>query len=273
MYSELSYNRYILNNYPYFPLSNGGYNLLSVKGVISRSSQDQMIYPRKGSSFSLGLQLTPPYSLFNNSIDYSDTTMYVKYKNVEFHKWTFNAAWYTELLKDLVLAVKTEFGALGYYNEEIGYPVFEKFDMGGSGLSGYDLTGKDVVPLRGYPDGSLTPTKYWKKDDGTYSGAVEDGNVYVRYWAELRYPITLNPSATLYGITFLEGGNIWQQWDEFNPFAIKRSAGVGIRAFLPMFGLLGFDWAWGFDPIYDQYTGRQKAGNKGEFHFIIGQQF
>ncbi|MBN2487251.1 MAG: outer membrane protein assembly factor BamA [Bacteroidales bacterium] len=271
VYAEATYNRYILNKYQVLPLPDGGYNMASVKGVLSRSSQDQMIYPRKGSSFSFSVQATPPYSLFSN-VNFDSVSVYEKNKNIEFHKWTFSAAWYTELLKDLVLAVKSEFGALGYYNHKIGYPAFEKFDMGGSGLSGYTLAGTDVIPLRGYPDGELTPTRRYINADNTVS-TYENGNIYTRYYAELRYPISLNPSATLYGLVFAEGGNVWDEWGKFNPFDIKRSAGVGIRAFLPMFGLLGFDYGYGFDPLYNQYSGQQKAGRKGEFHFIIGQQF
>lgn len=265
-YTELSYNKYIINNYPSFGLVDGSYNMLTLKGILSRNSQDQMIYPRKGSSFSLGLQLTPPYSLVNGK-DYSGMTNYDRYKNVEFHKWTFNAAWYTALVGDLVLALKAEFGALGFYNEEIGYPAFEKFDMGGSGLSGFSYTGTDVVPLRGYEDGALTP----EVRNPVNGRLTTNGNIYSRYYAELRYPITLNPSATLYGLAFLEGGNIWSDWDQVNPFSTKRSAGVGIRAFLPMFGLLGFDYGWGFDALTYPENSRPSAPS-GQFHFIIGQQ-
>lgn len=267
IYTEAQYSSYRLDSFPTFGLPDGNYNMVTFKGVISRNSQDQMIYPRKGSSFSLGLQLTPPYSLMNGK-DYTGMTDYEKYKNIEFHKWTFNAAWYTAIVGDLVLALKAEFGSLGFYNEDIGYPAFEKFDMGGSGLSGFSYTGTDVVPLRGYKDGSLTPDVY----NETSRRYVTNGNAYTRYYAELRYPITLNPSATLYGLAFAEGGNIWDEWDKVNPFAVKRSAGFGIRAFLPMFGLLGFDYGWGFDPIYYPGTSRVKHAPAGEFHFIIGQQ-
>lgn len=270
IYLETSYNRYILDRYESFALTDGKYNLLSFKTVLSRSSQDQMIYPRKGSNLSLALQFTPPYSLINGK-DYSQVTdTYEKYKNIEFHKWTFNAAWYNQLVGDLVLAIKAEFGALGFYNEDLGYPIFEKFNMGGSGLSGYNIYGEDVIPLRGYPDGELTPTDTWKKDDNSIQN-INNGNVYTRYYAELRYPISLNPSATLYGLAFVEAGNVWSEWDQFNPYSVKRSAGIGIRAFLPMFGLLGFDWGYGFDPLQNKY-GIETRGPKGQFHFIIGQQ-
>jgi outer membrane protein insertion porin family len=266
LYTEVAFNQYRLDRYTRFPLSDGNYNLFTIKAVLSRSSQDQPIYPRKGSSLSFSIQLTPPYSLFSK-IDFDTVTdSYRKYKNVEFHKWTFNAAWYTQLIGDLVLAIKAEFGAVGYYKRSIGYPIFEKFDMGGSGLSGYNMYGVDVIPLRGYRDGSLTPQKVWENNV-----VADNGNVYSRYYSELRYPISLNPSATLYGLVFLEGGNVWSEWDKFNPFAIKRSAGLGIRAYLPMFGLLGFDWGYGFDSIYNDYN-QVTGGRKGEFHFIIGQQ-
>lgn len=270
LYGELSYNRYMLNNFSGFALSDGGYNLLSLKGVLARSSQDQPIYPRKGSNISLSLQITPPYSAFNNK-DYSQVTAYERFKNIEFHKWKFNAAWYKQLVGDLVLAIKTEFASLGYFNKDIGHPIFEKFDLGGSGLSGYSLYATEVVALRGYTEGALTP--YSDFDNGETISRISDGNIYTRYYAELRYPITLNPSATLYGLAFIEGGNIWKQWQDFNPYDIKRSAGIGIRAFLPMFGLLGFDWGYGFDKFPSDRNNGAIVGGKGEFHFIIGQQF
>ncbi len=242
--------QYHLNNYNIRSLDAGRYNLLSLTTGLTRSSIDQFIYPRRGSVFNLVLQTTPPYSLFDKR-DYSELPFDERFKMIEFHKWTFDAAWYTSLIGNLVLATKAEFGYLGFYNKDIGAPPFEKFVVGGSGLSGYNLFGSDIVPLRGYPDGDITP------DD--------NGNLYTRYYVELRYPFSLNPSATIYGLAFVEGGNAWSEWSSFNPFAIKRSAGIGVRAFLPMFGLLGIDWAYGFDPILTRDPGP-------EFHFIIGQQ-
>ncbi|MGD2035383.1 MAG: outer membrane protein assembly factor BamA [Bacteroidales bacterium] len=264
LYTELSYQQYRLHNYSLGLLNDGNYNLLSVKFVLSRSSQDQMIYPRKGSSFSLGLRLTPPYSLFDDT-DYSETTYSERFRNIEFHKWTFSGAWYTSLIQNLVLALKTEFGYLGAYKNTIGPPPFEKFDVGGSGLSGYNLYGTDVIALRGYEDGSVTPYEYIQEE----GRRVSAGNIYTRYFAELRYPFSLNPSATIYGLIFVEGGNAWGKWDQFNPLAVKRSAGVGIRAFLPMFGMLGIDWGYGFDP--DNQTPGVRSG--GQWHFVLGQQF
>jgi outer membrane protein insertion porin family len=265
LYNELSYQQYRLHNYPIGPLSNGDYNLFSFKTVFSRSSQDQMIFPRRGSSLTLSLQLTPPYSLFQDK-DYSDMDVSEKFRNVEFHKWVFNGNWYTALVQNLVLALHAEFGYLGHYNASLGPPPFEKFQVGGDGLSGYDLTGTDVVAMRGYENGSISPTvKY-----STSNYARTDGNIYNRYYAELRYPFSLNPSATIYGLIFLEGGNSWRDWGNFNPLSIKRSAGIGVRAFLPMFGMLGVDWGYGFDPSNANPYGGPSGS---QWHFVLGQQF
>jgi outer membrane protein insertion porin family len=262
-YSELSYQLYNLHNYNVGILYNGKYNLISLKFVLSRSSQDQMIYPRKGSSMSLGLQVTPPYSaLFGSS--YSDLTTNEKFKFVEFYKWSFSGNWYNSLIQNLIFAMHSEFGYLGAYNKILGPPPFEKYYVGGDGMSGYDLYGTDIVAVRGYPEGSLTPQKA-----SIINGRLvnyDNGNLYVRYWAELRYPLSLKPSATLYGLLFIEGANAWAQWDSFNPFVIKRAAGVGVRAFLPMFGMLGVDWGYGFDKINGKVAG-------GDWSFVLGQQF
>lgn len=264
IYNDISFQQYNLNHYGnIFGIDNGFSYILSFKTVLSRSSQDQTIYPRRGSSFSLGLQLTPPYSLFSNK-DYSTLPVEEKYKWIEFHKWTYKAAWYTSLIGNLVLATKAEFGYLGYYNKDIGSSPYEKFDVGGSGMVYNDFYyGTDIVGLRGYEDGELTPRN---------TLGEKNGNVYNKYTLELRYPISLNPSATLYGLAFAEAGNAYESINEFNPFINKRSAGLGIRAFLPMFGLLGIDFGYGFDAILDNY-GNSVSGKKWEYHFILGQQF
>ena len=159
-----------------------------------------------------------------------------------------------------MLAVHTEFGYLGYYNKKIGSPPFEKFDVGGDGLaSTYSIAGTDIIALRGYDNHSISP----KSRTGT-----TNGNIYDRFYCELRYPLSLNPSATIYGLVFMEGGNAWTYWSEFDPMNVKRSAGIGVRAFLPMFGLLGVDWGWGFDAPWGS-----SAISKGHFHFVLGQQF
>jgi outer membrane protein insertion porin family len=307
-YSEIGYQRYSLKDWGMnFIINNGFSQVIDLNLSLSRSSQDQMIYPRKGSAFSFGLQLTPPFSLFrkenfwqissaeesmirdnviNSHPEFNDEQIkqYTltekesrenakKYKFIEYHKWTFNSAWYTNLFANFVIAAKSEFGYLGYYNKKIGPSPFEKFDVGGSGMMGYNLYGTDIVALRGYPDGTLTPTEVVERNGQQV--AIDNGNLYVKYTLEMRYPFTLNPSATIFGLVFAEGGNAWQRFDQFNPFSIKRSLGVGLRAFLPMFGMLGIDWGWGFDVPNKGYsaTELQRGYHGPEFHFTMGQQF
>ncbi len=259
-YQELSFQHYDLNHYSStFLFSNGYANNFSIKETISRNSIDAPIYPRSGSQISLTLQLTPPYSLLQNK-DYSKVTdQQEKYKFIEYHKWRFNASWFTKILGNLVLNTKTQFGFLGYYNSNLESP-FERFYLGGSGLSGYQLDGRELIALRGYNDNSLTP----KGSSGGYIG----GTVFDKFTFELRYPVSLNPQATIFLLTFAEAGNSWLKFNEFNPFGVRRSAGAGVRVFLPMFGLLGLDWGYGFDEIPGN-----PGVNKGQFHFSIGQQF
>ncbi len=258
LYNAFTYQRYKMKDYSGFLAENGTFNNFSFTTTIGRNSQTQIIYPRGGSNISLSLQITPPYSLFNPGMNYATAEDEDKYKWVEYHRWMFKADWYYALLGDLVLMTRMHYGYLGHYNDDIGPSPFESFDVGGDGLSGYNLYGRETIAQRGYPNQSLTPTV-----DGRRSG-----NVYTKFTMELRYPISLNPSATIFVLTFLEGGNAWYSIDEFNPFNAKRAAGVGVRAFLPMFGLLGIDWAWGFD----EYPG--SSGISGSnFHFTIGQQF
>jgi len=308
LYNEVGLQRYHLNDYgTTFVISDGFSYVIDFNISLSRSSQDQMIYPRRGSAFSIGLNITPPYSLFKPDNfweisnaeklairdDVADSNPLLteeevlaftqteiesvenseKYKFIEYHKWTFNSAWYTSLIGNLVLSAKSEFGYLGYFNADIGPSPFEKFDVGGSGMMGYNLYGTDIVALRGYGDGTLTPQSIVVRNG--VKQYIDDGNVYVKYTVEMRYPFSLNPSATIFGLAFLEGGNAWSRIDEFNPFSIKRSAGVGIRAFLPMFGMLGIDWGYGFDlPNNSVGSEEIKRGHHGsEFHFTMGQQF
>jgi outer membrane protein insertion porin family len=162
------------------------------------------------------------------------------------------------------LAIHTEFGFLGAYNQQLGPPPFEKFYVGGDGMSGYDLYGTDVVAVRGYTAGALTPQQIIKVNGTTTT--TDNGNLYERYWAELRFPVSLKPSATIYGLLFMEAANAWPDWSSFNAFSNKRSAGLGVRAFLPMFGMLGVDWGYGFDKI----NGKVSAG---QWSFVLGQQF
>jgi len=260
---DVSYQYYDLNNWSYFSLyQNGTSNNFSFSGTFARnSSGPSPLFPTQGSLFSLTLQVTPPYSLFTDK-DYSTLDPQDKYRWIEYHKWTYKAQWFTSIDKGnkLVLHTRAQGGFLGLYNRGLGPSPFEGFEVGGDGLTGYyNLYGRDNISLRGYENRSLTP------EDG--------GNIYNKYTFELRYPVSLNPNATIYGLAFLEAGNAWFEFREFNPFDIKRSAGFGVRVFLPMFGLLGVDWGYGFDEVYYK-NGNPKPGvNGGNFHFVIGQQF
>ena len=255
IYHEASFQHYELDNYSSTFLFSDGYaNNISFQETISRNSVDAPIYPRIGSQFSFTLQLTPPYSLFSNK-DYSTATDQEKYKFIEYHKWKFGASWFTPLAwNKLVLNVKANFGFLGYYNKGIGQSPFERFYLGGDGLSGFSLDGREIIAQRGYPNNSLNPNG--------------GGTIYDKYTIEVRYPLSLNPSATIYALGFLEAGNAFSRFREYSPFNVKRAAGGGVRIFLPMFGLLGLDWGYGFDNLPGT-TGK----NGGEFHFTIGQQF
>ena len=281
LYNQLSWQTYKLQDWPYNFLFNSGLSHnLSYTLSLSRNSTDQQIYPRVGSDFSFALQFTPPYSLLRKKdygrldaegrpmkvedpreIDYNFQTSQDRYKWIEYHKWTFKGALYTKLVGDLVLMARAQFGYLGYYNRKWGYSPFEGFRVGGDGMSGYDTYGSEIVSLRGYENYSLTPLANSDYSSGNYYA----GNVYDKFTVELRYPLILQPQSTIFALLFLEGGNAWADIRKFNPFQIRRSAGVGVRVFLPMIGLLGVDWGYGFD---------NHDGNGGsQFHFVIGQQF
>ena len=280
LYNQLSWQTYNLKDWQYNFLFNTGISHnLSYLISLSRNSTDQQIYPRQGSDFSISLQLTPPYSLLRKKdygvldadgkptiknprdIDYSLQSSETRYRWIEYHKWQFKGAVYTKLVGDLVLMTRAQFGFLGYYNRKWGYSPFEGFRVGGDGMSGYDTYGSDIISLRGYENYSLTPTSTSQYNS---SGNYYAGNVYDKFTVELRYPVVLQPQSTIYALLFLEGGNCWSDLRNFNPFQIKRSAGVGVRVFLPMIGLLGVDWGWGFD---------DPVNGKSQFHFVIGQQF
>jgi outer membrane protein insertion porin family len=275
LYGELSYQRYDLRDYNVarFLFENGQSNLLSLTTKLTRfSTSPNLIYPRSGSSFTLTLQATPPYSLISGK-DLSNVSDQIKYKWIEFHKWTFKADYYfpivTRATEDkLVLNTRFSFGYLGHYNKDIGPSPFENFSVGGDGMTGYSFYGREVISLRGYSSGSggvgsLTPYDHLKQ--------APSGNVYSKITFELRYPISLNPSATIYALAFLESGRAWIKLNEYNPFKMPRSAGIGLRANLPMFGLLGIDWGYGFDGVPDPSI--FPDANKSQFHFVIGQQF
>ena len=260
LYHELSWQQYKLKDWNYnFLFANGKSNNFSYKITLNRNSTDQPIYPRSGSDFLFSLQLTPPYSAFRDkNIDYKSQTDQQRYKWIEYHKWTFKSSLYTKLIGDLVLKTAADFGYLGSYNKDL-YSPFEGYQVGGDGMSGYNTYGADIIGLRGYPNYSLTPI----------IGNAYAGRVYDKFTVELRHPVILQPSSTIYALAFLEGGNCWADIKDFNPFEIKRSAGVGLRVLLPIVGMLGIDWAYGFDPV--QNEGLKKSGS--QFHFMIGQQF
>ncbi|MBQ2435444.1 MAG: outer membrane protein assembly factor BamA [Bacteroidaceae bacterium] len=269
LYGELSYTRYDLNNWEYFIINNGSSNSISLSLNLGRSSIDNPIFPRQGSEISFNVSLTPPYSLFDG-IDYKslsevkgtdanyNASLRKRYNWIEYHKWKFKSKFYTALTngqKCLVLMARADFGLLGHYNKYKKSP-FETFFVGGDGMSGYSYNYyTDMVALRGYDNGALTPMG-------------QEGYAYSRFAMELRYPLMFENSTQIYALAFLEGGNAWTDVRKFNPFDMKRSAGVGVRIFLPMIGLMGIDWAYGFDKINGS-----TVSSGSQFHFILGQEF
>jgi outer membrane protein insertion porin family len=259
LYHEVSFQNYSLNRWTgTFLFTEGSSNNLSFSQTISRNSVDGFVWIRTGSQFNFTIQATPPFSFFDTKTDYKTAIATVKYKWLEYHKWKFSAANYKSVGK-FVLYSKAQFGFLGFYNKNIGQSPFERFYVGGDGLSGYSLDGREIIALRGYDNNSVTP-----KINGSNIG----GTAYDKFTVEMRFPISLNPSATIYTLGFIEGGNNYLGMKNFNPFSLKRSAGVGVRIFLPMFGLLGLDWGYGFDDIEGS-----KVYSGSNFHFTIGQQF
>ena len=254
--NSVNFQQYKLeNSQSFFSFKDGTSNNINYTATLGRNSVDQPTFPRRGSSFSLSLKVTPPYSLFRDA-NYADSSDQVKYKYMEFYKWNFKSKWFSSFTDKLVLATRMEMGLLGMYNKKMGAAPFERFYVGGDGLSGmgYQFDGRELISLRGYSNNSVSPTT--------------GGTIYNRYSAELRYAINLNPASTVYVLGFLEAGNSWDSFDYFNPFSVKRSAGVGVRITIPMMGLMGLDYGWGLDEI----PGNPDA-NGGQFHFSIGQNF
>jgi len=278
LYNELSYQRYNIKNYAVLSeFSTGVSNNLSITTVIARNSLDQQLYPRRGANISLSIQLTPPYSLMrksefwelsneekkdldNDSRSIREEEMRRKYKLIEFHKWKFKADWFNAIYGNLVLRTNFEFGLLGYYNSRWGYSPFESFQLGGDGMQGGNYYyGYDVIPLRGYDNGN--------NGNGSLT-AYPQGNVYQKLSVELRYPLTMKESATIWAAAFFDAGNSWYEMKDYNPYSLYRSAGVGVRFYLPMLGLLGLDWGYGFDS-----NPRNPGSNGSQFAFTIGQAF
>ena len=269
---QLAYTRYMLQDWSYFIINNGNCNNINLGVTLSRTSTDNQLFPRRGSEFMASVTLTPPWSLFDGKnyaslasgetyrtdIDRYYDELQEKYRWIEYHKWKFKTKTYTALTegqKCFVLMTRVELGLLGSYNKYKKSP-FETFYVGGDGMSGYSTSyAEETIGLRGYENGSLTP----------YGAS---GYAYDRFTVELRYPFLLG-NTTIYGLGFVEGGNAWAEAKNFNPFEIKRSAGVGVRIFLPMVGLMGIDWAYGFDKPFS--TSSSRGGS--QFHFILGQEF
>ena len=285
--TTLAYQRYMLKDWQYFLISNGNCNNINLSLALSRTSTDNPLFPRQGSEFMVSVSLTPPWSLFdgkdyanmatqttyNNDYDRWQNEQAEKYKWVEYHKWKFKNRTYTALSsgqKCFVLMTRVEFGLLGSYNKNKKSP-FETFYVGGDGMSGYSTSyAEETIGLRGYDNGSISSTAYVTGGEWTGSRySSYDAYAYDRFTLELRYPFMLG-NTTIYGLGFLEGGNAWAKTRDFNPFDMKRSAGFGVRLYLPMVGLMGIDWAYGFDKVY--YSGGWQRGG-GQFHFVLGQEF
>jgi outer membrane protein insertion porin family len=254
--SSLNVQRYELFNYQLITGSSFGKdqtysNSIALNTTFSRNSLNNPTFPTSGSSLSLILNLTPPYSLFRQNNNFSSDNE--RFRWVEFHKWNVDASWFIPLAKNLVINTRGHFGFIGNYNKQLGIGPFERFRLGGSGLSGFNfLLGYDIIALRGYADGAV----------GTPRG-IEAGVLFNKFVTELRYAISTNPAATIYVHAFMEGGNSWGSYVDYNPFNIYRSAGGGVRIFMPAFGMLGVDYGVAFDG---------PASMHNAFQFTIGQQ-
>lgn len=258
--ASLNYQNYALNNFrerifsENATIENGSFNNINLRLTLSRNSLDQPLYPTNGSNFSLSGQFTPPYSLFRSSSFYNDIALEDKYRWVEYHKWRLNIDWYQALDKKnkLVFRAAAKFGFIGYYNKITGLAPFERFQVGGNGLpSNIILFGQDIISQRGY---------------GVYSDQGGDA-IFNKFTMELRYPFSLNPSATIYGLIFAEAGNTYRSFKTYNPFSLNRAVGIGVRAFLPMFGLLGVDYGIRFDQPRTDADNRIESA-KGFFDYI-----
>ena len=270
--TALTYAFYQINNSSYLPIFNTGTGTgvgdahnLNLSLILSRNSLDQVLYPKHGSSFMLSVQGTLPYSkIFKGprSINYGNDSLSpeVRYRLVEFFKVKFFADWYTTLYQNLVFRASAKLGFLGTYNQKLGLSPFERFEVGGDGISTFNILGKEIVRLRGYD--IISPTS----PPATIAGAA----IFNKFTAELRYPISLNPSATIFALVFLEGGNTWQDMSDYRPYQLDKSVGIGIRVFLPMFGLLGLDYGFPLDHVV--YSNGTKSNPNGKVNIILGQE-
>lgn len=266
--NSVSYQRYDFKNYGYnigsIRYRDGQANNLAYQIGLSRQSTGDPIFPKSGSDFNVSLKLTPPYSLLNNK-DYKklkeEENFESLYKWLEYYKVQFSGNWYKEIIGKLVLRTGAEFGFMGAYNKTIGVSPFERFFMGGTGLQANRFDGREIIPLRGYED--FTDGGGSKKDITPLGG----GTIYDKFLLELRYPITMGQQAKIFGLGFIEAGNTWDNSSSFQPFKLKRSAGVGVRVFMSAFGMLGFDFGYGFD----QYPNSAGKPSGWQTHFIFGQ--
>jgi outer membrane protein insertion porin family len=256
--SIANFQFYTLDKYPSgaFIFTDGKSNNFSMQFILSRNSLDRPLYPMSGSNVSLSLQVTPPYSLFSDK-NYATLPDAEKYKWIEYHKWKLDVEWYVPIVEKLVLRTRAKLGFLGLYNEDIGFSPFERFDLGGDGLANFNFVGRDIVSMRGYD--VITPS----------AGAP----IYNKFGMEIRYPLSLNPSATIFVLGFVEGANFYNNFKDYNPFDVRKSAGIGLRVFLPMFGLLGFDYGIGFDKNLGPSNGfGDYLGKYGRFSIILGME-
>ena len=278
--ASLGYTRYMLRDWSYFYIANGNCNNLNLGLTLSRNSTDNQLFPRRGSEFMLSLNITPPWSLFDGK-DYAnlalnstsatyENELQDMYRWIEYHKWKFKTRTFTALTsgqKCFVLMTRMELGILGSYNKDKKSP-FETFYVGGDGMSGYSYSyAEETIGLRGYDNGSISTSSAYTESSGRRTS--NNAYAYDRFTLELRYPFMLG-NTTIYGLGFLEGGNAWADVKKFNPFKLKRSAGLGVRIFLPMVGLMGIDWAYGLDKVYTS-GGWTRGGS--QFHFVLGQEF
>ncbi len=259
--TSLEYQQFALKDYPgFFPnISNGKYNNVNITQTISRNSISDPLFPKTGSRLTLILTATPPYSLLNGK-RYADLIPEEKFKWVEYYKWRFNAEWYTPVAGKMVLRTAAKVGSLGYYNKYVGYTPFNRFVLGGDGLANRQIAqvGQEILAMRGY-----------KVEEFPNSGNG-GGTTFAKYTAELRYPISLNPSSTIFATAWVEGGNTWNSLKDFKPFDVRRAAGMGLRVFLPMFGTLGFDYGIGFDKPEITSKASKKWTDYGTFNIVLG---
>jgi len=259
---SVNLNQYILDNYPGYLFSTGTSYNLNLTQEIARDSRNHNIFPTGGAYLKFTIQATPPYSLLNN-VNYAIASDKQRYRFTEYHKWKFESQWFQTVTGKLVLKAQAQFGFLGSYNSAVGQSAFERFKLGGDGMQGFDfLQGSELIAMRGYSNNSVVPV-----GANTTIAQNSGSPIFNKYVMELRYPVINSQQATAFVTAFAEAGNTWNKFSDFNPFNVRRSVGVGAKIFLPIFGLLGIDYGYGFDKI----PGIPDA-NKGQFHFSIAQQ-